>query len=145
MKSDDTQKARFRPGVILAISLGLNITLPFAAVMLRQKSAATTVSHSVNVAVVTAVTQQPSADLPAVVNYVTNRFRWQMLASTNDEQYVANLRGIGCPEQRHSALMLARVAAQTSCPDAGMSSAGMSSAGMSSADVTSAYADAGMY
>jgi len=35
MKSDDTQKSRFRPGVILAISLGLNMTLPFAAVMLR--------------------------------------------------------------------------------------------------------------
>jgi len=95
--------------VILAISLGLNMTLPFAAVMLRQKSAATTVPHSVNVAVVTEVTQQPSADLPAVVNYITNRFRWQMLASTNCEQYVANLRGIGCPEKTVRAIVLAGV------------------------------------
>jgi hypothetical protein len=109
MKSDDTQVARFRPGVILAVSLGLNMTLPFAAVMLRQKSAATTVPYSINVAVVTVVTQQPSADLPAVVNYVTNRFRWQMLASTNDEQYVANLRGIGCPEKTVRAIVLADV------------------------------------
>ena len=109
MKSDDTQKARFKPGVILAISLGLNMTLPFAAVMLRQKPAATTVPHSVNVAMVTVVTQQPSADLPAVVNYITNRFRWQMLESTNYEQYVANLRGIGCPEKTVRAIVLADV------------------------------------
>ena len=109
MKSDDTQKARFRPGVILAISLGLNMTLPFAAVMLRQKSAATTVPRPANVAAVTVVTQQPSADLPAVVNYITNRFRWQMLASTNDEQYAANLRGIGCSEKTVRAIVLADV------------------------------------
>ena len=37
MKSDDKQEARFRPGVILAISLGLNMTPLFAAVLLRQK------------------------------------------------------------------------------------------------------------
>ena len=109
MKSDDKLEARFRPGLILAISLGLNMTLPFAAVLLRQNPATTTVSHSVNVAGVTVVTQQPSADLPAVVNYVTNRFRWQMLASTNDEQYVASLRGIGCPEKTVRAIVLADV------------------------------------
>ena len=109
MKSDDRQTARFRPGVILAISLGLNMTLPFAAVMLRQKPAATTVPHSINVALVTAVTQQPSADLPAVVNYLTNRFRWRMLESTNYERYLANLRGVGCPEKTVRAIVLADV------------------------------------
>ncbi|HEX7578109.1 MAG TPA: hypothetical protein VF430_08745 [Verrucomicrobiae bacterium] len=109
MKSDDKQEARFRLGVILSISLGLNTTLPFATVMLRQKSAATTIPHSVNVAAVRVVTQQPSADLPAVVNYITNRFRWQMLESTNFEQYMANLRGIGCPEKTVRAIVRADV------------------------------------
>ena len=107
MKSDDKQVTRFWPGVILAISLGLNMTLLFAAVLLRQKPATKTVPHSVNVAMVTMVTQQPSADLRAVVNYLTNRFRWQRLESTNVEQYVANLRGIGCPDKTVRAVVLA--------------------------------------
>ena len=109
MKSDDKQKARFRPGVILVLSLGLNMTLPFAAVMLRQKSVATTIPQPVNVAMVTAVTQQASADLPAVVNCITNRFRWQMLEPTNYAQYAANLRGTGCPEKIVRAIVLADV------------------------------------
>jgi hypothetical protein len=107
--SADAQTTGFRSGVIFAISLGLNMTLPFAAVLLRQKPATTTVPRSVKVTVVTAVTQQPSADLPAVVNYITNRFRWQMLESTNFAQYAANLRDMGCPEKTVRAIVLADV------------------------------------
>lgn len=38
------------------------------------------------------------ADSPAIV-YVTNRFRWGDVVSEDIEQYIANLRLIGCPDK----------------------------------------------
>jgi hypothetical protein len=35
---------------------------------------------------------------PPVVIYKTNQFKWSQLESTDYRQYIANLRGVGCPE-----------------------------------------------
>lgn len=48
-------------------------------------------------------------DTPAV-SYVTNQFHWRMLASTNHEEFVARLRGVGCPERTVRDLVLAALA-----------------------------------
>lgn len=54
---------------------------------------------SQNVADRTQPEQTNATQLPAILNYVTNRFHWQQIESTHYEQYVANLRAIGCPEK----------------------------------------------
>lgn len=40
----------------------------------------------------------PAASAPERVVYVTNRFNWAQLESTDYRTYIANLRAIGCPE-----------------------------------------------
>jgi hypothetical protein len=54
---------------------------------------------------------RPTADAQALapVFFVTNRFHWRELESTNYEQFVANLRTVGCPEKTVRDIILADV------------------------------------
>ena len=46
---------------------------------------------------------------PAVATIVTNRFHWRKVESADYEQYIANLRAIGCPEKTLQDIILADV------------------------------------
>src|SRR5882672_1035638 len=43
------------------------------------------------------------------LDIVTNRFNWRMIESSNYEEYVANLRAIGCPERTVRDIIVAEV------------------------------------
>jgi hypothetical protein len=42
--------------------------------------------------------EEPSAPPPPTLVYQTNDFQWSQLESTNYQDYIANLRRVGCPE-----------------------------------------------
>jgi hypothetical protein len=44
-----------------------------------------------------------------VISYVTNAFNWRQLESTDYRQYIANLRGVGCPESTIKDIILTDV------------------------------------
>ena len=50
---------------------------------------------------------EAGASTPAIC--VTNRFHWRMIETTNYEEYVANLRAVGCPEKTIRDIILADV------------------------------------
>lgn len=109
MNTGDKQKVKAGPTMFLMISLGLNLALALTAVKLRPHPALAPIAHQPILPVTDAAARQPSADLYAPAKIVTNRFRWQMLESTNYAQYAANLRGIGCPEKTVQAIVLAEI------------------------------------
>ena len=52
------------------------------------------------------------------VAYRTNAFRWSMIESSDYREYIANLRGIGCPERAHQGFHLDRCDAALTRPNA---------------------------
>jgi hypothetical protein len=89
--------------VVLIASVGLNLVLAMAMVRFRHES-----SESAPRAPVARAMPEPVAISKGVsagpktaeaVSAVTNRFHWRRIESEDYAQYVANLRGIGCPEK----------------------------------------------
>lgn len=87
-----------KSGLILAISTGLNLAL---LVLL---------AHGFHPVAPTVATLRPLAglkreavrvvtNLPAQTLFLTNVFHWRQLESTNYDEFVANLRAVGCPER----------------------------------------------
>lgn len=48
-------------------------------------------------------------NLPPQTSFVTKRFHWQQLESTNYDEFVANLRAVGCPERTIRDIIVADV------------------------------------
>jgi hypothetical protein len=107
MKSQNGQITKMRLGAVLVLSLMLNLALAFAAVKLRQETAVAPAPRGARpTAVVSQVMTLPSTTAPSAVTCSTNEFCWRLIVSTNYEQYVANLRGVGCPEKTVRAIVL---------------------------------------
>lgn len=89
-----------KAGVALAVSLALNVALGVVAVKLLRPP-----PRTASVAAAPARAAAPTGvirvvtNLPPVTAFVTNRFHWQRLVSTNYDEFVANLRAVGCPER----------------------------------------------
>ena len=45
----------------------------------------------------------------AAISYATNRFHWRLIESPNYDEYVANLRAVGCPERTVRDIIVADV------------------------------------
>lgn len=92
------------------LSVGLNVALAAAAAKwLRAPqpsvlSVPTQTEASAKTGVACAVT-----NLPPGTTFVTNRFHWRQLESTNYDEFVANLRRVGCPERTIRDLIVADV------------------------------------
>ena len=83
---------------ILAVSLCLNLVLLAVAIFAFRRPAAPAVySLPAESASAPASPAAPGHVTNSVV--ITNRFHWSQLESPNYERYLANLRGIGCPEK----------------------------------------------
>jgi hypothetical protein len=100
-----------KPGVALTLSLCVNVALAVAAVKVLQPRPpamsappAETGDKTETVRVVT--------NLPPETTFVTNGFHWRVLASTNYDVFVANLRAVGCPERTIRDIVVGEVWAQ---------------------------------
>jgi hypothetical protein len=94
------------------VSIAINLLLAIIAIRLwpSSNSPAPAASTITNLVVITARTQQSvPGDLPLLVTFVTNRFHWRQIESTNYDEYVANLRGVGCPEKTVRDIIIADV------------------------------------
>lgn len=87
-----------KSGLILAISTGVNLAL---LVLL---------AHGFPRTAPPVATPRPPAgskldtvgmitNLPVQTRFLTNAFQWRQLESTNYDEFVANLRAVGCPER----------------------------------------------
>lgn len=87
-----------KPGVALTLSLCVNVALAVAAVKVLQPRppamSAPPAESGAKTETVRIVT-----NLPPETTFVTNGFHWRVLASTNYDVFVANLRAVGCPER----------------------------------------------
>jgi len=83
---------------ILAVSLCLNLALVAAVAFAFRRSPERAFS-SIPVEEVLPPTRPAMTEQPANSVIITNRFHWSQVESPNYERYVANLRGIGCPEK----------------------------------------------
>ncbi len=110
--SHDHAGASKSAGLLLLLSLCLNLALATAAVYLLKRPPArpsppASITH---LSVVTAQARKADVtDLPGPVTWVTNQFHWRQVESTNYDEYVANLRAIGCPEKTIRDIILADV------------------------------------
>jgi len=92
----------------LVVSLGVNVAL---AVMASRNWAKRSAVPPRPVTEDHIPTQQEHRPLVPVFEPepVTNRFNWRMIESSNYEEYVANLRAIGCPEKTVRDIIVAEV------------------------------------
>ena len=96
---------------LLILSFTINAALAVAALKLSSKPTAPFHEASRPTIAVTLVTQHlATAESPAETLWVTNRFSWRQVESTNYEDYVANLRAIGCPANTLRDIVVADVA-----------------------------------
>ncbi len=112
MQLDGQQAGGIRSATVLSLSLGLNLVLAGAALYLLKRPPATLLPSAsiTNLLVVTARARSAEAtNLSGSLTYVTNQFHWRQIESTNYDEYVANLRGIGCPERTIRDIILADV------------------------------------
>lgn len=88
---------------LLRISILLNLVLALgAAWLLRPASPATEVMQSGHAEKATIVASKPVEEATNIVSasevaFVTNAFHWQQLEATNYDEFVSNLRAVGCP------------------------------------------------
>ena len=97
---------------VLIVSVGLNLVLVVAAIHVKTKPAATgpvSAAPRPAVMVVTAENTPTLSPVRDTVTLMTNRFHWRRIESENYAQYVANLRGIGCPEKTIRDIVVADV------------------------------------
>jgi hypothetical protein len=93
----------------LLVSLAFNLALGAAALALWQRHAASTALPRIEVVTRTTAEVQTNSAPAADALFVTNKFRWSQIASTNCEEYVVNLRATGCPEQTVRDIVIADV------------------------------------
>lgn len=110
MNRSNHQKEKASTTRLLILSLVVNGVLAAAAVKLLWKPAPPPAAPATHVVTV-AVEAQPVAavDPPASPVWVTNQFHWRQVESTNYEDYVSNLRAIGCPEKTLGDIVVADV------------------------------------
>jgi hypothetical protein len=83
---------------VLILSMGLNLVL--VVILFRGPSPVASKARPLPVALKT-IPQAGTItvpDLAPMVTFVTNRFHWRQIESRDYDQFVANLRGVGCPE-----------------------------------------------
>ncbi|TAL05066.1 MAG: hypothetical protein EPO07_04200 [Verrucomicrobia bacterium] len=84
----------------LVISLIANGLLVLAAVQVfRAPARAVRASMQTDEPVNVAATVRVTNVIPGETSFVTNRFQWRQLESTNCDALVAKLRAVGCPER----------------------------------------------
>lgn len=85
---------------VLAISLVVNgMLLLGAAVQLFRAPAKSIHAAKTGAKDEAIATMRVTNVVPGETTFVTNRFEWRQIESTNYDQLVANLRGVGCPER----------------------------------------------
>src|SRR5262245_22753501 len=95
--------------LVLGFSLGLNVVLAMITWRNWQEQFRT-LQKSVATPVLTRIHYENPPIPPAVeLGIITNRFQWGMIESTNYEEYVRNLRAVGCPEKTVRDIILAEV------------------------------------
>ena len=94
---------------ILLLSVGLNGVLVLAGAQMLMKPTLAPAVATNRFLVVTLQTQEANGVISAGVTFVTNRFQWPQIESTNFEAYVAGLRRIGCPEKTLADIIIAVV------------------------------------
>jgi hypothetical protein len=94
--------------LVLALSLALNVALAMAAVNSWEKRSALPQRRLAPPQIPHQHENRPAA--PAFqLDPVTNRFDWRIIESSDYEEYVANLRAIGCPEKTVRDIIVAEV------------------------------------
>lgn len=109
MKSCGSQFGKRKPSGLLFLSVCLNLVFASIAAKLFTKPVAPPTVATNSFVVVTVQTQSATAVVSAAETFVTNRFHWRQIESTNYEQYVAHLRVIGCPEKTLEDIIMADV------------------------------------
>ena len=109
MKSCGRQFVKRKPSGLLFLSVCLNLVLASIAAKLFTKPAAPPTAATSSFVLVTVQTQSATAVVFAAETFVTNRFHWRQIESTNYGQYVARLRAIGCPEKTLNDIIIADV------------------------------------
>ncbi len=94
---------------VLILSIVLNFALACAAIKLLSKSAAPPAPGASRVVVLLETQSVAVSNPPASLAWVTNQFHWRQVESTNYEDYVSNLRAIGCPEKTLRDIVVAEV------------------------------------
>ncbi len=93
----------------LVLSIVLNFALACAAVKLFSKSAAPPAPRANRVVVLHETQSVAASNPPASLAWITNHFHWRQVESTNYEDYVSNLRAIGCPDKTLCDIVVADV------------------------------------
>jgi len=109
MKNRGSQFGKRKPSGLLFLSVCLNLVLASLAAKFFTKPAAPSTVATNRFVVVTAQTRSATDVVFAAETFVTNRFHWRQIESTNYEQYVARLRAIGCPEKTLDDIIIADV------------------------------------
>lgn len=110
MSHNDNQRREAATTKFLMLSLVVNCAFAAAAVKLFSKPAAPNAGPAKRVVTLAFETQRvAAADSPGSPVWTTNRFHWRQVESTNYEEYVANLRAIGCPEKTLRDIVVADV------------------------------------
>jgi hypothetical protein len=112
MQPSDSHAGGRNPARVLLFSIGLNCLLAATAFYLWKSSTPPpAISLAItNPVMITVRTQQTvGSNGPPTTLYVTNRFHWRQVESTNYDEYAANLRAIGCPEKTVRDILLADV------------------------------------
>src|SRR5437763_6554480 len=98
---------------LLIVSLGLNFVLAVAALWPEYElHELARMGPEVQAGSTAFAIAASSTDVPATmvtVSVVTNRFHWRRLESQDYAHYVANLRGIGCPDKTIRDIVVAAV------------------------------------
>jgi hypothetical protein len=91
----------------LVLSAGLNLLLAGLAVCFLTKPG----SRLPGVRPLTTehVERTETTNVAGAAVYVTNSFHWRQIESTNYDQYVANLRAVGCPEKTIRDIVIADI------------------------------------
>ena len=112
MQPSDSHAGGRNPVRVLLFSIGLNCLLAATAFCLWKSSTPPPAISSAitDPVLITVRTQQTiGSNGPPTTFYVTNRFHWRQVESTNYDEYVTNLRAIGCPEKTVRDILLADV------------------------------------
>ncbi len=88
-----------KPANLLLVSIGLNVALLAAAAVLRLGPTPPPAVAAPVESITLTDERRFVTNLPAATTFVTNRFHWRQLASTNYDEFVANLRAVACPER----------------------------------------------
>jgi hypothetical protein len=93
----------------LAFSLGLNVALAMIT-WRNSKEQFRALQKPVTSPAVTQIRYEHTPISPPIeLGAITNRFQWRMIESRNYEEYVRNLRAVGCPEKTVRDIIVAEV------------------------------------